>query len=334
MPGAATGTAAGIWRGTALALLACAGLMAMTPATAAERVLIIEGLAGEPGYARQFDRQVQALASAARGLDGDAAVRVLAGEGATRTLILAQFRQLAARMGAGDQLVVWLVGHGSFDGRQYKFNVPGTDLTDADLKKALQDVRAGRQLLIVTGSASGALLPILGAPHRVLLTATRNGDEKNVTRFGAALIAALHAAEADTDKDGRISAQEAFNFARRAVEDAYRRDGLLASEHAVLQGDEAGAFVLAALATEGPGAGSGAGAAPSVPAGVPAEWLQRRATLNGRIRALEARKGTLASGDYERQLQGLLLQLARLQQQIDQAGASQPPAAGDAHASP
>jgi len=296
----------GARRRVARALLLVAGLAAMPLAQAGAHVLIVEGLAGEPLYARQFDTQVRALAAAARAQDGNAAVRVLADEQATRARILGQFRQLAAHLERGDELIVYLIGHGSFDGREYRFNVPGPDLSDADLKEALQGIKAQRQLLIVTGSASGALLPTLGAAHRVLLTATRNGEERNVTRFGAALVAALQSSEADTDKDGHISVQEAFAYAQRSVQEGYRRDGLLASEHAVLQGDAVGDFMLASLAS-------------SVPArAAPAEQLRRRAALNARIRALESRKSTLAPADYQQQLQTLLLQLASLQQQIDQ----------------
>ena len=308
-------------RGSVLALLLVASVAATPLAQASARVLIIEGLGGEPRYEREFDTQVRALAASSRALDGKDAVSVLAGHEATRAHILAQFRQLGAQLGRRDELIVYLVGHGSFDGREYKFNLPGPDLSDADLKGALQGVRAERQLVIVTGSASGALLPTLGAAHRVLLTATRNGDEKNVTRFGAALVAALQSPEADTDKDGRISAQEAFAYARRVVEDQYRHEGLLASEHAVLQGDAAGDFTLAGLAASASGS-----AAP--------EQLRRRTALNARIKALEARKGTLAPKDYQQQLQDLLLQLARLQQQIDQSGTARPAAVGASHAPP
>lgn len=318
---AATALGVHLSRRGALAVLLVAGVTAIPAAQAAARVLIIEGLGGEPLYTRQFDAQVQALATCSRALHGNDAVRVLAGEAATRAHILAQFRQVSSQLRRGDELIVYLVGHGSFDGREYKFNVPGPDLSDADLKAALQGVRAERQLLIVTGSASGALLPTLGAAHRVLLTATRNGDERNVTRFGAALVAALRSPEADTDKDGRISAQEAFTYAQRTVQDQYRRDGLLASEHAVLQGDEAGGFVLASLTR-------------AAPAAVPAERLRHRDALNARIRALEARKDTLAPADYQQRLQDLLLQLARLQQQIDQSDAPRPAAGGGPHAPP
>lgn len=315
----------------AAAAVATPAVAAMPAAQSVVRVLIVEGLGGEPIYARQFDTQVRELADVARVLDGRDAVHVLAGDAATRAAVLAQLRQIGGQLGRRDQLIVYLIGHGSFDGRQYKFNLPGPDLSDADLKAALQSVPAQHQLLIVTGSASGALLPILGTDQRVLVTATRNGDEKNVTRFGAALVAALQSPEADTDKDGRISAQEAFDFAQRSVQEGYRRDGLLASEHAVLQGGRAADFLLASLSPRGTDDGVATRA-------VPAEWLRRRAALNAGIASLERRKGTLAPADYQQQLQDLLLQLARLQQQIDQAGGP-PPAApqtapGDAHAAP
>jgi len=318
---AATALGVALSRRGALAVLLLAGVTAIPAAHAGAHVIIIEGLGGEPRYTRQFDAQVQALAAASRALDGNDAVRVLAGEQATRARILAQFRHLTSQMGRRDELILYLIGHGSFDGREYKFNVPGPDLSDVDLKAALQGVRAERQLVIVTGSASGALLPTLGAAHRVLLTATRNGDERNVTRFGAALVAALQSPEADTDKDGRISAREAFSYAQRSVQDQYRRDGLLASEHAVLQGEQADGFLLASLTR-------------SAPAQVPTGQLRRRDALNARIRALEARKDTLAPADYQQQLQDLLLQLARLQQQIDATGAPQPAGGGGPHAPP
>src|SRR5579871_1139773 len=251
----------------ALALL---GALTVPVAHAAVRVVIVEGLGGEPVYARQFDEQARVLADASRALHGQQAVELLSGMDATRARILESFRELSKRMRRADQLIVYLIGHGGFDGRQYKFNVPGPDLSDADLRALLQASPAERQLLIVTGSASGALLTSLSAPHRVLITATRTGDEKNVTRFGAAFTAALHSPEADTDKDGYISAEEAFAFAQRAVQDAYRRDQLLASEHATLSGRAARAFVLASLSPQAP-----SGGALAVPA-VPAQWLRQR----------------------------------------------------------
>lgn len=314
------------------------GSMAAPAAHAAVRVLIVEGLGGEAQYARQFDAQVRALSADSQRLDGADAVTVLAGQQATRERVLATLRGLRSQLDAGDELILYLIGHGSFDGRQYKFNLPGPDLSDADLRGALDGMPELRQLVIAPGSASGALLPILAAPRRVVLTGTRSGAEKNVTRFGSALVAALQSDEADTDKDGRVSVREAYAFATRAVQQAYRRDGLLASEHAVLQGQDAREFTLAALPDAGTDAGTGtdAGASAAAAGGraaaaapaqggiarVPAAWLQRRVALNERISALEGRKGALPAQEYQQQLQELLLQLARLQQQIDQAAAA------------
>jgi hypothetical protein len=298
------------------------------PAQAAVRVVIIQGLGGDPGYVRQFGEQAAALAKISQALAPAEDIWLWSGQDATRARILAGFQRLSGQLHADDRLILYLIGHGSFDGRQYKFNLPGPDLSDADLARLLNALPTREQLVVATGSCSGALLSVLAAPHRVLLTATRNGEEKNITRFGAALVSALRSNEADTDKDSRISLPEAYAFANRQVQDAYRHDTLLATEHAVLQGDEAKSFLLAGLgAAAGEGAGlqagqtAGAGAAGSVPA----DWLRRRDTLNERIGALEAKKATLASDDYQRQLQALLLQLAQLQQRIDQGGADRAP---------
>lgn len=308
-----------------LAVLATLTALRAHPAQAAVRVVIVEGLGGDPTYSRQFGEQAAALAQISRGLAPADDVWLWRGQDATRAHVLAGFQRLSSQLHADDQLILYLIGHGSFDGRQYKFNLPGPDLSDTDLARLLNALPTREQLIVATGSCSGALLTLLAAPHRLLLTATRNGEEKNVTRFGAALVSALRSGEADTDKDSRISLPEAYAFANRQVQDAYRRDTLLATEHAVLQGDGAASFVLASLGRSGQAQQAGQAGSAGATGSVPAEWLRRRDTLNQRIRALEAKKATLGSDEYQRQLQTLLLQLAQLQQQIDQGDAARAP---------
>jgi hypothetical protein len=308
----------------AVLLLALAGLMPR-PAAAALHVVIIEGLGGEAAYADQFDEQVRALAKASRSLTEPANVRVFAGPAASRGAILAYFHALDGSLTRSDRLILYLVGHGSYDGREYRFNIPGPDLTGQDLAAVLNALPTPQQLVVATGSSSGALLDVLSRPGRLLITATRNGFEKNATRFGAALAEALGSSAADSDKNGAISAHEAFNYANRRVQDYYRAQTLLASEHAVLQGAEDARFTLATLAPT-VAAGEGAGSA----AGAPAALLRQRAALNARIRALEQRKGAVPAAQYSSQLEQLLLQLAQLQERIDQAARGHAGAAGNA----
>lgn len=325
-------------------------LLALTclplPAAAALRVVIVEGLGGAPVYTRQFDDEARALAAAGQTLTAPADVRVLAGPAATRQRILAYFQRLAGSLARDDRLILYLVGHGSYDGRQYKFNIAGPDLTDADIAAMLDALPAQRQLIVATGSASGALLGVLRRAHRVLITATRSGEEKNATQFGGAFADALSAAAADSNKDEAISAREAFDYATRQVQDYFHRQTLLASEHAVLQGEDGALFVVAALQAPAGGyarAGAGAGVSAGSGAGSADAALRRqRDALNARIGALEQRKGSLPDAQYQAQVQSLLLQLAQVQDRIDRGTLGQSTkstngearGAGEAHAPP
>jgi hypothetical protein len=280
------------------------------PSLAALQVMIVEGLGGEPQYSQQFDAQAQRIAAASRALTATAEVTVLAGPQATRAAVLAAFHSLAGRLTPSDRVIVYLIGHGTFDGMAYKFNIPGPDLSDTDIAAMLNSLPASEQLVVVTGSASGALLMPLRRPGRLVITATRSGAEKTATRFGQEFALALASPAADSNKDGQISAQEAFELAQRAVQVYFERETLLASEHAVIEGEGAQRFIVARVSGD-------AGAAPGYASA--SDALEReRAALNTRIAQLQARRAQMPSAQYEQQLEPLLLQLARLQQRIDQ----------------
>jgi hypothetical protein len=326
------------WGGPGIALpLALLATLVPVPAMAALRVLIVEGLGGEPAYTREFDAQAEAIAAASRTLTSPADVHLLVGAAATRQSVLQYLHSLARATGPEDQFALYLIGHGSYDGREYKFNLPGPDLADHDIASMLNALPMREQLVVAPGSCSGALLTALARAHRVLITGTRNGGEKTATRFGAAFVEALTSTEADTDKNRTISVHEAYEYANRRVQDYFRRETLLATEHAVLQGDDAGVFTVAALramqagaaaagggAATGGASGAGAGAGAGAPGGahVPAALLQQRAALNRRIAALEQRKGSMPPDQYTKQFEQLLIELAELQQRIDHAGAA------------
>lgn len=306
----------GLW----VALLAT---LAPACAMAALRVVIVEGLGGEPIYTNEFAIEARAIADASRTLTSPADVHLLAGPTATRNSVLHDLHSLARTTRPDDQFILYLIGHGSYDGRQYKFNVPGPDLSDHDIAGMLNALPMREQLVVATGSSSGALLPVLAAPHRVLITATRNGGEKNATHFGEAFAQALSSTEADSDKDQTISAREAYEYANRRVQDYFRRQTLLASEHAVLQGD-GGAFAIASLrpslAGRAAAGGEAAGSTSGPGAPIPPALLKKREALNRRVAALEQRKDSMPPARYSAQLEQLLIQLAEVQQRIDHSG--------------
>jgi len=130
---------------------------------------------------------------------------------------------------------LWLVliGHGTFDGKEARFNLRGPDVSATELAQWLKPFH--RPLAVIdTSSSSAPFLNKLSATNRVIITATRSGNEQNLTRFGQYLAETLDNPEADLDKDGSISLLESFLMASRKTAEFYKAEGRLATEHALL----------------------------------------------------------------------------------------------------
>jgi hypothetical protein len=290
--------------GRAVLLLA----LAAAPAAHAELYyLIVGGLGGQTKYDEAFGQHARRLGEAAkRTLGGDSRLDVLTGPDATRDELRAKFASLAEHTTASDRLIVFLIGHGSHDGTQYKFNLPGPDIDGDELAQLLTAVPARTQLVVNTSSASGAVLETWAAEGRTVITATRSGAERNATRFAEYWAAALSADEADINKNGVITAQEAFDYAARGVAESYESEGTLATEHPQLVGDRAAAFDVARLQAR------------VMDTPVLVALNTERDELEEQIAALRLRREELGE-DYLTQLQALLVQLALVQQRIDAA---------------
>ncbi len=280
--------------------------MVALPAHAELYYLIVGGLGGEAKYQEQFDTQIKELSTVARRTTGDARVAVLTGEGATREAIEKSLGSLKTRAKATDTLAVILVGHGSYDGEAYKLNLPGPDIDGETFGKLLAEVPARSQLVVNTTSASGATLDAWAGDGRTLITATRSGTERNATRFATHWAKALADGSADINKNGVITAQEAFDYASREVEDSFKASGTLATEHPQLKGDGAARFMVARLASA---------PAPATPA--LAALDREKSALEEKIEALRLRRADMPNDQYLNELQALLLQLADVQGKID-----------------
>ena len=138
-------------------------------------------------------------------------------------------------------LWIVLIGHGTFDGREAKFNLRGPDVTDLELAEWLAPIKRPVVVLDCT-SASGPFLNRLSGENRVVVTATKSGHELNFARFGQYLAEAIADPRADLDKDGQVSLLEAFLTASSRVDEYYRTHSQLATEHALLDdnGDKLG----------------------------------------------------------------------------------------------
>lgn len=293
-----------------LRLIAAAlGLCLALPAGAVTQVLVVAGMGGEPQYDERFKQWSEQVARASKTVAGDEArVRHLAGNDARIEKIRAALQGAAAAMEAGDHFVLVLVGHGSFDGTDYRFMIPGEDITGSEIQTLLdrfpKDVT---QLVVNTTSTSGAVIDKLAGPRRVVITATRTGGERQATRFGGYWAEALGSSDADKDKDGNLTVQEAFDFANRKVVESYKSDAAIATEHARIAGSDPGRFVVARL-----------GAAALYASD--AQLLALRAEQDGieqRINQVRGRKGELTEDEYYNQLEPVLVDMARLGQRID-----------------
>jgi len=289
----------------ALLLPPAAPLAAQTPSA---HFLIVGGLGGEPDYEQRFSSYVRDLEQIGRLLAGDPArVSALSGKAATRDAVKSALDSLAASTTPADAVAVFLVGHGTFDGAVYKFNIPGPDLTADELRGWLDRLPAARQLLVVATSSSGACAEPLARENRIVVTATRTGTERNAVVFARYWVEALRDPAADSDKNEAISALEAFRYAEEKVKRFYTDQKRLATEHPRLEGKLASSFVLARLGS--------AAAAASDPAR--RKLLAQREALEAQIDALKFRKSALPTDHYKKELERLLLELARLQDAIE-----------------
>lgn len=220
-------------------------------AQSAERlVMIIRGASGTAEYGRLFDTwsgrwEVAAAKGGARVLrvgpnetaDGEDTTGIEAAQ-ETKTdwqLIEQTLREVAAKSKSKqiEELWIVLIGHGTFDGRQARFNLRGQDVSVEDFVKWLAPVSCP-VAIANCASASGPFLKPLAGPNRVVVTATKSGSENNFARFGEHLSAAIGDPTYDLDKDGQTSLFEAYLSASRRTLAFYEAEGRLATEHSLL----------------------------------------------------------------------------------------------------
>ena len=132
-----------------------------------------------------------------------------------------------------DLLFIVLIGHGTFDGVDAKFNLVGADLESAQWAELVAGL-PGRVVVVNTSSASFPFIERLTGDRRVVITATDSVAQRFDTVFPDYFIKAFRSDAADIDKNDRISIWEAFIAATGDVRRHYQRRGQLATERALL----------------------------------------------------------------------------------------------------
>ena len=190
----------------------CSLALTLGQLPAATWCVTVAGLGGEPDYEQRFASQAKELEKLLKGTGPDVQVQTLLGPEATKAAVRSAIEGVAAKAKPEDSFILSLIGHGTFDGNDYKFNIPGPDITATDLATWLDRIPAQRQLVMNGTSASGASVHALQKPNRTWLR-PRDRDGEECHRFPALLDRGMRDPAADTDKNEVISALEAFKFA-------------------------------------------------------------------------------------------------------------------------
>lgn len=312
-------------------LLWCGILGAAVPAPAAaagERyAIIITGASGGPEYATKYQGWRTALSRILKDEFGYPAdrIRVLAEDlpeeqRSTRANVRAAFADLRKRTTEGDLTFVLLMGHGTSESGDAKFNLVGPDLT-ADEWGSLVKPLPGRVAFVNASSGSFPFIPTIAGKDRVVLTANDSAEQQFETVFPEFFIKAFEDEAGDTDKNGKVSLLEAFSYASAHVKSWFEERGRLATERALLDDTGGGA----GRDVDTPGRDGQLAQVtylePEVPPSLAgnaevARLMRQRAELENRLDLLRANKSTTPADKYEDELERLLLEMARIDRQL------------------
>ena len=299
-------------------------LLTAVPARAGSFYVTVAGLGGEPDYEQRFTAMANDLDKVLKASGSEVHVYTLTGNQASRAQMTEILGDVAKQAKPDDDFVLILIGHGSYDGVEYKFNLVGPDISGGELASLCDRIPSKRQLIVNTTSASGGSIATLEKPGRAVIVATKAGTEKNATVFARFWVEALHDPTADLDKNDSISALEAFEYADRKTAAFYDSEKRLATEHAMFEDTGKGQPVRAADAQSSEGRFLAAftvlriGAAQRA-ANDPAkrELLAKKDDLEQKVDELKYQKAAMAQDDYKQQLTQALLELARVQAELD-----------------
>ncbi|HSM60813.1 MAG TPA: hypothetical protein VK849_08455 [Longimicrobiales bacterium] len=326
----------------ALTLAAAVAWSASPPPAAAQQThaLVVAGLGGTAEYRDRFAGWARDLHGALTGrfgipednvvvlLERPEAAPGIGRDRSTKDNVTAALTEIAGRAGPEDRVLVVLIGHGTAQGDDARFNLPGPDLSAADLAVALAGFPSQRVALVHTGSASGGFVAPLSGPNRVIVAATRTARERDAPRFAGYFVQAFTDDVSDLDKDGQVSVLEAFRYARAEVARDYEEANELLTEHAVLDDDGDGEGSQDA----GPDTGDGRLAAafrlgtvtttpaPETDDPVLARLYGERRAIQERIDLLRASREAVPPERYERDLEDLLVELALKNREIRERG--------------
>ena len=235
-----------------------------------------------------------------------------------------QFAQLRSVVETGDQITIFLIGHGSGAEDEAKFNIVGPDITGLQFADILDDFQQQDMVIVNTTSASYGFSTSLSGEGRVVISSTRSASEKYDPVFSHYFIEALDSRNGDRDKNSRVSMLEAFNYAKSNVEEFYEQQGRLASEHAGLDDNGDALFSLNPTIEEVDGRLAEIAYIDTLvddSSGLSEEARRLKGRMQGLERSvfiLRGRKADFLESDYWQQMEVLLVDLARATGQFNE----------------
>ena len=297
-------------------------LFRAVPIFADSSALIVRGVAGSPEHETKFDKWTEGTQKALVekfGFSSDRVI-VLSDKKSAQAEIQKAFATLKQQLKPADTFFLFFIGHGSGDDGVYKFNISGPDYTADDYNKLLSTLPVGRIVIVLGTPASGAAIEKFAGKNRVVITATRSGQEGNDIVFYDYFLEALESPAADEDKDQKISVWEAFKYAVAGTERFYKEEGRLATEHPQISDngtEKAGVTTkevpLVARATSFQVDRPIVSSDPKLQA-----LLNQRREIEQKIEDLRINKNVIPETEYDKQMESLLVQLALKNQEIRQ----------------
>jgi hypothetical protein len=289
--------------------------------------IIVAGATGGAEYAAQYTRWSADLSrTLVQSLKFDPAfITVLSdtsqpGDASTAENVRKTIASVRDRMRRDDVLLLVLIGHGTFDGSDAKFNLVGRDLESSEWSELIRPL-PGTVVVVDTTAASFPFLERLAAPRRVVITATDSVVQRFDTVFPEYFIHALIDPSADLDKNERISIWEAFASASSAIRRYYQQRGQLSTERALLDDNGDGAGKDPGDPGDDGSLASRTYLDESLPGAAPTDevllkLLQKKTMLEADVEDLKIRRTFLPREQYAKEFERLMIELAQVSHDI------------------
>ncbi len=292
--------------------------MLLCVAQAAQRdveVLIVTGAPGEDEYAGRFEKQVATWKAACE--KSGVTVSVIGKDEHDAETLEAALKKAATK--PTGQMWLVLIGHGTFDNREVKFNLRGPDVSAKQLAAWCQPIK--REFIFIDGgsSSAGFLQPLAGK-NRIIVTGTKSADEIYYTRFGEFFAPAIAGdLSADLDQDKQVSILEAFRHASKLAAEFYEKEERISTEHALIEDNGDGVGTRSETFSkeakdikDGARAGQVALVLSEEEMKLTDAQRAKRDELERKLEELKTKRAELADGRYYTEVEELLRELAEV----------------------